>query len=161
MVKIKGVIDRAIEILIMVVMAAMSVIVLWQVITRFILGHPSVWTEEVAKYLMVWIGFLAGAMGLKYGTHLGLTLLMEHLHSPGGKLALELLLTLLCAGVGALILIYGWQFMLTGAKKLASAIPIPMSYVYAVVPLSGAVVLLNCMESMARAVQKYRAEQEA
>lgn len=153
----KSVIDKIIEALIMVIMAAMSVIVLWQVVTRFILGHPSVWTEEVAKYLMVWIGFLAGAMGLKYGTHLGLTLLMEHLRSPGGKLALQVLITLLCTTVGVLILVYGWQFMLAGARKLASAIPIPMSYVYSVVPLSGAMVILNCIESMVRSIREFQA----
>lgn len=150
--KAKQIFDRSIELLIMVVMVAMSVVVLWQVITRFIYGDPSAWTEEIAKYLMVWIGFLAGAMGLKYGNHLGITLLSEMIHKPAGKKVVSCLITLLCAAAGGIILVYGWQFMEAGAKKVASAFPIPMNYIYAAIPLSGVTILLNCLENLVKVI---------
>ncbi len=151
--KAKQIFDKIIEFLIMIIMIAMSVIVLWQVITRFIYGDPSAWTEEIAKYLMVWIGFLAGAMGLKYGNHLGITLLSEMIHNATGKKVIACLITLLCLAVGVVILVYGWQFMATGAKKVASAFPIPMNYIYAAVPLSGLVVILNCVENLVKIIR--------
>lgn len=159
--KVKFIFDKAVEVLIMIIMAAMSFIVLWQVITRFILHNPSVWTEEVAKYLMVWIGFLAGAMGLKYGTHLGLTLLSDSIHNRAVRLFLDILVLFLCAAVGVIILVYGWQYMQAGAKKLASAVPISMNYVYAVIPLSGVVILLNCAEKLLHIIRTHNDGKEA
>ena len=68
--KIKKVFDRFLEILLTVVMTILVLDVVWQVFTRYILKDPSSWTEELATFLMIWVGML-GASAVSY-THLTL-----------------------------------------------------------------------------------------
>ena len=49
------ILDRAIESLVMIVVAILALDVLWQVFTRFVLNHPSSWTEELAIFLLIWV----------------------------------------------------------------------------------------------------------
>jgi len=54
-------IDRFIEMTLILIMSLMVINVLWQVFTRFVIGDPSPYTEELARYLMIWIGILGAA----------------------------------------------------------------------------------------------------
>ena len=69
---IKTVLDRSLEVLVMVVVAVLVLDVLWQVFTRFILNDPSTWTEELAVFLLVWVSLLGAAVALGRGAHLGI-----------------------------------------------------------------------------------------
>ena len=98
--KAKSILDQIINFVLVFITSVMCVVVFWQVFTRFILGAPSTWTEEAAKYMMIWIAFLAGSMGLKTGTHIGLTALEDKLHSPTAKLVLKIIICALCVVCG-------------------------------------------------------------
>lgn len=147
--KIKGVVDKIMEILIVVILVAMSLIVLWQVFTRFILNDPSTWSEELAKYLMIWLAFLAGAMGIKTGSHLGLTLISGSVANPVVKKTIWVISYILCLITGVIILVYGYKFMLVGKLKTASSMNFTMTIVYAIIPLSGAMMIANSIEKIA------------
>ncbi len=64
------VIDRALAWVLMVLMAVMVIDVTWQVVTRFILSEPSSVTEELARFLLVWIGLLGAAYAFRVRAHL-------------------------------------------------------------------------------------------
>ena len=70
--KLKTGLDKSLEFVTAFSMAALVVDVTWQVITRFILNNPSSWTEEVATYLMIWVGLLGSAVALNRRAHLGI-----------------------------------------------------------------------------------------
>ncbi|NIX00358.1 MAG: TRAP transporter small permease subunit, partial [Phycisphaerae bacterium] len=53
-------------------MGVLVIDVTWQVITRFVLKNPSSWTEELATYLLIWVGLLGAAVALHRGAHLGI-----------------------------------------------------------------------------------------
>ncbi len=54
-------IDRFLGAILAVIMAAMVLNVLWQVFTRFVIGTPSSFTDELSRYLMIWVGVLGAA----------------------------------------------------------------------------------------------------
>ena len=58
---IRDKIDRFLGWALVVIMSLMVVNVLWQVFSRFVLGDPSSYTEELARYLMIWVGVLGAA----------------------------------------------------------------------------------------------------
>ena len=58
---IRDKIDRFLGWTLVVIMSLMVVNVLWQVFSRFVLGDPSSYTEELARYLMIWVGVLGAA----------------------------------------------------------------------------------------------------
>ena len=137
----------------------MCVVVFWQVFTRFILGAPSTWTEEAAKYMMIWIAFLAGSMGLKTGTHIGLTALEDKLHSPTAKLVLKIIICALCVVAGAIIFYYGIIFTKAGAMKTGSAVNIRMSYIYVIIPISGVLTILNSIENVVGLIKSHNVQE--
>ena len=72
---IRRVVDRALEWLLVTFMSLMVINVLWQVATRFLLRNPSSYTEEIARYLLVWVGILGGAYAVGKRIHLAIDLL--------------------------------------------------------------------------------------
>ncbi|HEX9599938.1 MAG TPA: TRAP transporter small permease subunit, partial [Mariniflexile sp.] len=59
--KLREKIDKILSNILIVIMAVMVINVLWQVFTRFVVGVPSSFTDELARYLMIWIGILGAA----------------------------------------------------------------------------------------------------
>lgn len=69
---IKKLLDKAVTEILGLLVCAICLVVLWQVFTRFVLNNPSSWSEEVCRYLLIWISFIGGSLGLNNGTHMGL-----------------------------------------------------------------------------------------
>jgi TRAP-type C4-dicarboxylate transport system permease small subunit len=72
LIALKKVLDRLLEVLVMVVMAVLVLDVLWQVFTRLVLKDPSTWTEELAIFMLIWVSLLGAAVALGRGAHLGI-----------------------------------------------------------------------------------------
>jgi TRAP-type C4-dicarboxylate transport system permease small subunit len=149
--KIKHAVDKFIEGIIVAMLFCMFIIVLIQVFTRFVLDNPSSWTEEVARYLMVWMGFLGAGVGLKYGLHMSLDIVSARARGTFKKVLLVVgcLLTLV---VGLLFLTYGYRYMLQGRQRLSMALQFEMYYVFMAFPVSGALIIANSLETLATVV---------
>lgn len=153
--KIKQVVDKALERLLIAIISCMFVLVLLQVFTRFVLDAPLSWTEELARYLMVWMGFLGAGIGLKYGLHMSLGILSDRLKGKP-KLVMHVLSHVLTLGIGVLICVYGYKIMLSGRERLSMALQFKMQYVFIVIPISGVIIILNCLESIDNALKHAR-----
>jgi TRAP-type C4-dicarboxylate transport system permease small subunit len=145
--KIKRVIDTMVNGVIVVMLFCMFIVVLIQVFTRFVLNNPLSWTEEIARYLMVWMGFLGTAVGLKYGLHMSLDIITNKT-TGNFKLILHLVGNLLTLIIGLLFLIYGYRLMLQGRNRLSMALQFKMEYVFLAFPVSGVLIIVNSIESM-------------
>jgi TRAP-type C4-dicarboxylate transport system permease small subunit len=132
-------IDRLLGSVICVLMAAMVLNVLWQVFTRFVLKNPSSFTEEAARYMMIWVGLLGSAYASGKKSHLALDLITAKLQG-GRKRASEIFihslvllfaLTVLVGGGGRLV----WIQLTLGQQS--AALQLKLGYVYLAVPLAG------------------------
>lgn len=137
--RLKLALDRTLAATICVLMAAMVVNVLWQVLTRFILATPSSYTEELARYLMIWLGLLGGAYGVGQKSHLALDLLTTRLTGARQKIVATF--------IAASVLAFAFAILLGGGLRLvwitfalgqtSGAMQLPLGYVYLVVPVAG------------------------
>lgn len=132
-------IDRLLGSLICVLMATMVLNVLWQVFTRFVLKNPSSFTEEAARYMMIWVGLLGSAYASGKKSHLALDLITSKFQG-GRKRASEIFihglvllfaLTVLLGGGGRLV----WIQLSLGQQS--AALQFKLGYVYLAVPLAG------------------------
>ncbi len=136
---IKKVLDKTLETLTAAAMALLVIVVAWQVITRFILNNPSSWTEELAIYMMIWVGLLGAAVALNRKAHLGIDYFVGKLKIKF-RLYVELLVYLCIAAFAILVLLIGGYNIVTfylSEPQLSPALGINVAYVYLAIPISG------------------------
>lgn len=137
------IIDHLLNATLVVLMAALVINVLWQVGARFLLDDPSSFTEEIARFLLLWIGLLGGCYAYRQGSHLGLDLLTAGLEGRA-RYATRLFVLLVSSTFAAVVLGYGggrlvWLTLDLG--QTSPALGLPMGLVYGVLPLSGALLV--------------------
>jgi TRAP-type C4-dicarboxylate transport system permease small subunit len=140
--RIKGAVDRVLGATLAMLMGALVLDVLWQVFTRFILRSPSSFTDELARYLLIWVALLGGAYTAGQRMHLSIDLLPTRL-TGRSRHALGLL-------IEGVVLVFAVGAMMIGGARLvgltlllgqtSAALQVPLGWVYAVLPLSGALI---------------------
>jgi len=135
----KKILDRSLEILIIVVMAVLTVDVLWQVFTRFVLKDPSTGTEELAIFLLIWVSLLGAAVALNRGAHLGVDYFVGKL--PARIRLYTEVFVFLCISLFSLcVMVIGGASLVISTLNLGQISPalgIKIGYVYLAIPISG------------------------
>ncbi|MCP5115811.1 MAG: TRAP transporter small permease [bacterium] len=147
---------RGLEIGVIVVMAALVLDVLWGVVTRFVLGEQSRFTEEVATYLLIWVSLLGASVAFSTGSHLGVDYFVGRLH-PDTKPLVTVLINVIVAFFAASVMVYGGYVLVARtleAGQVSPAVGIQMGYVYLAVPISGFFILIFCAENVAEAAAR-------
>ncbi|MBV6655999.1 MAG: TRAP transporter small permease [Mameliella sp.] len=124
-------------------MAVMTIDVLWGVFTRYIVGSQSPWTEELARFLLIWIGLLGAAYVAGQNQHLAIDILPERLEGAQKK-RLQFVIKLLVIGfAGAVLLVGGTRLVYITYKlgQYSAALQVPLSVVYSIVPFSGLLII--------------------
>nr|WP_275287829.1 TRAP transporter small permease [Halomonas elongata] len=129
-------IDAATRPVVFAGMAAMVGVITLQIVSRVFFTALG-WTEEVARFLLVWITFLAATLAYRGGRHIAVDFVVEAL--PGRPQRLMRLL----AGVAALaflvaLVIIGYRYMQMQSFQKSASLRLSMTWVYAVIPLSAA-----------------------
>jgi len=140
-----SVVDRWVGWLLALLLGAAVLNVTWQVVTRFLLANPSSFTDELARYLLVWIGMLGAAHAVGQRRHLAIEWLPERL-SPAARRRLRIAVDVLVAAFALLVLCFGgarlvWLTAVLGQRS--AALGVPLAGVYAVLPLAGLLVVLH------------------
>lgn len=152
MVKVRKAVDKALEWVLVVLMGFSVLNVLWQVFTRFVLRNPSSVTEELARYMLIWIGILAAGYGVGKRAHLAIDLLPLKLKGDRWR-ALELVIQLVVAVFALFVMVIGGIRLVSIVLYLdqtSAAMQVKLGYVYLVLPITGLLILfytvLNIIE---------------
>lgn len=136
---VKRVLDHSLEVLAMVVVAVLVLDVLWQVFTRFVLGNPSTWTEELAVFMLIWVSLLGAAVALNRGAHLGIDYFVGKLPHRM-KLYTDTFAFLCVAAFSFFVMVVGGADLVASTLELQQVSPalhVKVGYVYLAVPISG------------------------
>ncbi|HEN4847067.1 TPA: TRAP transporter small permease subunit [Klebsiella quasipneumoniae subsp. similipneumoniae] len=102
--RIKLAVDRTIAAFSVAVMIALVVCVVWQVFSRYVLNQPSTLTDELARFLMIWVGLLGAAYTVGAQRHLAIDLLTMTL-SPRRQALFSVIINLLTPPVGSALFV--------------------------------------------------------
>jgi TRAP-type C4-dicarboxylate transport system permease small subunit len=133
---IHRIVKRLLESLMVSAIALIVITTTSQVISRYIVGSAIIWTEELARYLGVWTVMLSSGLVLYEGMHVGLDLLLERA-SPRLKLTATMASLIAVLVFSSVLIIVGWTLVLSVSQTRSPALRIPMSWVYASVPVGG------------------------
>jgi len=136
---------RKVVYVVVVSMFALQVIVVFaQVIWRFVFNDPFSWSEELARYLQVWIILLASSVCIHEGSHLAVDYLVHYLPFRHRK-NLALLVTILMMVFVSVLIGAGIKMIITAQSQTSPALHIPMGAVYLVFPVAGTLMLLESL----------------
>lgn len=124
----------------------------WQVFSRYVLNSPSTFTDEVSRFLFIWVGLMGAAYTLGQKRHLAIDLLAMKLeNNPVKHNKLKLLINCLSMTFASVIMVYGGgKLMLKtlATGQVSPALNIEMGLVYAAIPLSGLFMIIYLIKDI-------------
>jgi TRAP-type C4-dicarboxylate transport system permease small subunit len=139
----KTYIDKIIAGVLSFLMLVITVVVLWGVFTRYAGAGQASWSEELARFLLIWIGVLGAAFVAGKREHLSLDLLRMNINPDKQKRLDKFISILILFFAIAVLVVGGGQliYLTQMLGQLSAAMRIPMSLVYSVIPLSGLLIV--------------------
>ncbi|MDT8444017.1 MAG: TRAP transporter small permease [Desulfuromonadales bacterium] len=126
-------------------LVALMVLDVWLgVISRYMVDLQITWTEELARYLMIWGSLLAVSCGVYYREHVGLMLLLESLPSKL-QMVIRVVLDLLGLAFFLVLTWYGFNMARDGASQYATIFNMTMTVPFAAVPVSAGLAALQML----------------
>ncbi|MBQ2402275.1 MAG: TRAP transporter small permease [Lachnospiraceae bacterium] len=123
----------------------MTLLTCWQVFTRYILGRPSSWSEELVSYLFAWMALFGASLVVGERGHMNIPLLVEK-SSPNVRKGLSILAEMIAALFAGIILVFGGiQITDLAMAQMTSALGVPVGLFYIVLPLSGILNIVYCI----------------
>lgn len=134
--------NRAIGWLLASLLLVMTVLIFWQFFARFVIGKPLFFSEEIARFAMIWLTFLGAGYAYRKGLLISVDIVLEY---AGPRVAqLMRVLIVLCSLVFALVLvIYGFDLVGRVSHQIAPSTRVSMMWPYMAVPLGGMVIVIN------------------
>jgi TRAP-type C4-dicarboxylate transport system permease small subunit len=141
--KFKNKLDKIVAWMLIVLMGFMVLNVTWQVLSRYVVQNPSSFTDELSRYMLIWLGMLGAAYVAGQNQHLAIDILPNKL---SGKPKIKLLIL-----INALVLLFALLAMVLGGSNLvyityileqkSATLQIPLAYIYTIIPISGLLVI--------------------
>lgn len=136
-------ITKILGIFLTILMATIVLDVTWQGLTRFVLLDPSSFTEELAGFLLIWIGLLGASYAYYTRAHLGIDVLIYKL-TGAKRQVIEILINLIVFGFAFFIMFIGGLRLVNITfvlNQISPALGIEMGYIYLVLPISGILIM--------------------
>lgn len=136
--------DKVLGSFLVILLIIMVLAVLWQVFSRYVMNSPSSVTEELSRYLFIWIGILGAAYAAGQQIHIAIDILHSKL-SDVNRMRLKIFINLLIILFSLTVLVIGGAnlvYVNYDLGQYSAALNVPLSAVYLVVPISGILVII-------------------
>ena len=150
--QLRQIIDKILEKFVAAIMAILVLDVLWQVISRYILSAPSSFTDELAGFLLIWVGLFGAAYVAGKNEHLAIDLMLQR-SGPARRKFLEIF-------IGICVIVFAFTVLIVGGSWLvytrfaldvkSAALEIPLGYVYIVLPISGLLIAYFTFDNLSK-----------
>jgi TRAP-type transport system small permease protein len=141
-------IDRAVEILVAAIFAAMVLIGFFQVFSRFVLNATPSWSEEIQIFGHIWLVFLAIPIAYRRGAHFTVEAIRRQYSTRMHKV-FDLFVEFLWAGFAITTAYYSYRVSLVAGRNVSPGLEIPMSYPYYGMIIGSAYLLLVVLRRVA------------
>ena len=152
--KLRNIINKVTEYLAVFILAFMTLLVTWQVITRFVLKSPSTITEALAKYLFVWLVLITAAYVLGKREHMAIEFFIGKLKQRT-QLICNLITEVVIFAFASIVMTYGGGYI-----ALNAALGIPVGIVYLALPVAGVLAMFYSVCNMTDIVKKFKEVKE-
>lgn len=141
--KLRKKVDKILFWVLVGLMAFMVLNVLWQVASRYIVRSPSSFTDELARYLLIWVGLLGASYVTGQKMHLAIDILPQKLEGKKER-NLNIFINIVVGLFALFAMVWGGINLVYITLKLnqtSASLGLPLGYVYSVIPLSGLLII--------------------
>ncbi len=141
----KNCIQRAIRVIMALLMAVMVVIACWQVFSRYVLNNPSVVTEELLRFLLIFLGMIGSVYSFGSGEHLAFSLVHDKVRrrTARGGTGMDIFIRTVNIVFALLVLVFGgWLQVKNNLNQISPVLTWTMGYVYLMLPLAGVLIIV-------------------
>lgn len=131
--------DSLFEYAALLFLVAMTLIIAWQVFSRYVLNHTPNWSEELALVLMVWVGFFGIALGFRERLHIAIELFVRRMPERVQRVIEKAIYGLIVL-FGLYLVVQGSQFTALANLSTLPGTGLPSGVLYACMPISGVMV---------------------
>lgn len=139
---------KLIEPLAVALFSFLFLLVLAQIVLRYVFNSPLVWSEELAQYLFVWICFLGWLMASRKGDHIAIAALLDRLPRPARR-AMAVAIEMAAIVFAGVLLVQGTFITARNVNVGTASLFFPFAVVYAVVPVAALVAMLIALRNIA------------
>ncbi len=118
-----------------------TVMVATQVVFRYALKHPIIWSEEFVTLCYQWLAYLGAALAVRYRAHYGVDFVVRLL-GPRWTTPLEWLEHVVVWLLAVFMVVYGWRIVESAALQMYPTLPFSVGTGYLILPVSGLLFLL-------------------
>ena len=150
MLTIKKWMTTALNAVLMGAVLLLVVDVCWGVFTRYVMGEQAKWTEELARFLLVWVSLLGGAVAFGTKGHLGVDYFVGKFH-PDAQKSMAVFVHLVVLFFAVSIFLYGGGRVVSDAlamEQMTPALGWKMGHVYLALPIAGVFMVLYTVEAL-------------
>ncbi|MBO9495126.1 TRAP transporter small permease [Thalassotalea sp. G20_0] len=143
-------VNRSLAGLVILLSCALVACVVWQVLSRYLLGDPSTITDELARYLFMWTGLIGAAYTSGQKKHLAIDLLTMNLTGTRKRIS-QLFIEATTILFASIVMIYGGGKLflkILAMGQVSPALGMPMGLIYLALPVSGALILFYSLLSI-------------
>ena len=141
--KFSNAVNTLVEYIVAILMGLMTIIVFVQVLFRLFAGSLP-WSEELARYMMIYLVYMGASVGVKYGNHIAVEFLSTMLPKKGQEV-LQIVVDLLSLACFAVIIFYGFKVVNITMMQKSPAMQVKMGYIYISLVLGGGLMLFQCV----------------
>lgn len=120
-----------------ILLTVLVLTVTWQIISRYVFNSPSMFTDELSRFLLMWIGMLGATYAFGSKSHLA----MDFIHTllgPRYLKTLKIIIPILAVIFISLVMIAGGSLLtMNTMKQLSPVMQLPMGIVYMILPITG------------------------
>ena len=136
-------VNKIIERFLVLILVGMVLNVIWQVFTRFFTSSPSAFTNELARYLMIWLGILGAAYISGKQEHVAIDFFVKKLNNSLRRYIDRFVLLSTLSFAFFVMIIGGFNLVYITLKleQYSPSLQIPLALVYSIIPISGLLII--------------------
>lgn len=140
------------DVFLVLALLAMGLILLVQIVSRYCFNYPLVWSEELARFIFVWMAFIGASFGVKNKTHINMALLFNKMPRRA-KMAVQIVNNILAMTIFLMIVVAGWELAVDQAVIRSSAMGVSMSCFFLALPIGCSLMTLRLALDTIRVVR--------
>lgn len=152
----REILDKIMRVLNASIMTLLTLLVVWQVATRYLFNNPSTWSEELTSYMFSWVTLMGAAYVFGKRDHMNIPILVEKL-SEKKQFYLDIFIQVLNLSFAATVMVYGgFDITKLTMGQMSSSLSISMGYFYMIIPISGVFIIIYSILNIKDSVNKHK-----